>query len=562
MVALDIPLIVDRILLLASHKVYAFTASLYLLKVLPRIDLLDTHRHVLHRLVDLRLVSDTGHLDVLQLLDTPLLSKLRIISTILVGAARSGHIHLLDWLLSVALPHITPAMFQMIADLSATGGHTRVLGWVVAHGTDMRFNFERAYVHATEAGQLHVLDWLKTHTTGHGIADSFPALNRLNTSQPITAAAQIKTLDWWKAEYAERGMPMVPADADFLPKYAWCVAEDKGLLIVDWWRAYCAEVGRAFKWAALNNLMLFHLVVHNAPSLCRWWWDETVQQIGILRSKEILQDILDSICERGRPQFLDWYFDMCVKSAGVIETPRHWRPRVPFTQLDVIQWWETKVETNQVDPDVFSMVNSEYHTELDTILRVPASATIDTSALDWWWARRDRFGLEARITQWTMTRMMMDRDPEVIQWFLDRCTPDSPPPHLNLDMVTKAISLGQFDMFEKLLAKTSFDTTEMETEIKIPLYFRRIASSAVLDYLWNFCALVGVRFEPGYNTKSAITAIKEGDNDAARWWYAMHRVHGTAFPSAEELGRIKYVFDKEMLSWIKSVQGLLLRNQP
>ncbi|KAI9216044.1 hypothetical protein BC828DRAFT_394337 [Blastocladiella britannica] len=550
MSALDISLVLDRILLFASHKACTFAAGLELLQILTRIDLPDTHRYVIRRLVGIHVLSTMGHLDLLQLLPLPLSDTAT--SSIAVGAATAGHVRLLDWTLGAAASPLSTFAYQTIAHLGIVGGHTAVLDWIVEHGTDPRAEFNGAYLRATRACQPRVLDWLKAYTAGYGLVDNFAYLDRHSDSPDVAVAAQIATLDWWKAEYAARDVPMFPMDADFVPKHAWCcAAEDQEMLVVDWWRTYCSETGREFKWAELDSLMLWFLVRHNALSLCKWWWSHTVETIGIEQANEILGDILFTICEYNRVAFLNWYWDLCVSSGGAIEIPRTWRPRTPFTQLSVIQWWEAKVEDGLMESGVFDIVPDSLLTKLDAILNVPTMTAIEVSALDWWWARRDRFGLDPRLSHKVMLRVMVERDPEILHWYLDRCTPESPLPVLTLDMVAKMISLGRVGLIERLLSSKS--PLDVGAVIELPQFQQRIASSVVLDYLWDHSARAGVRFEPCYNSKSAIKAMTAGDLDASRWFYAMHLVHGTGFPSVKELGGVICAPGGEMERWIRSI---------
>ncbi|KAI9220743.1 hypothetical protein BC828DRAFT_405520, partial [Blastocladiella britannica] len=103
MTVLDIATIVDDILLQAGDTEHTLAAGLELMRVLPRFDLPDTHRHVLHRLVDVHDLGSAGHIGELKLLKGPLSD--RDITRIASGAAEAGHARVLDWLLSVRPAH-------------------------------------------------------------------------------------------------------------------------------------------------------------------------------------------------------------------------------------------------------------------------------------------------------------------------------------------------------------------------------------------------------------------------------------------------------------------------
>ncbi|KAI9216240.1 hypothetical protein BC828DRAFT_419035 [Blastocladiella britannica] len=550
----NIPLILDRILLFASHKVYTLTAGLGFLQVLPHTELPDTRRHIVCRLVDVSDLGFIGRLDLLWLLAEPLTAK--IIGHIAHSAAIAGHTHVLEWLL-IGRPMLDPKFLTRtlhnIVYLAAMHGRTHVLDWCAAHGAVIRSGFKDPFNVATQYCRLDSLKWLKAYSVEHGIDYEFRAIHREIGLKFVPGKQRVAVLDWWKAEYTSRPEPMFSATGVGFPSKL-AVYTDDGLLVVDWWRTYCAEMGREFTWPVLSAISLLSLAMTGSLSMCQWWWDETVQQIGIQETKLLLPGVLDIICESGRPDYLDWYWSTCADSGGEIEFPRDWRPQVPFTHLNVIQWWDTKVEAGQVDPDVFDIVLQEPLTKLDMILSRSGGAVIQLQALDWW---MQRFGVEPRLSPATLSRLANSHNLDLMKWYLDRCTPESPLPALTFGTATSMVSTGRLDMVEQIwqLSVTYNRLLTLDQfEIKILQIDQRIASSAVLDYLWDFCTRIGVRFEPGYNSKSTILAMEANDLDSIKWWYAMHRVHSTAFPSAEELGRVDCAPDSVVARWIRSIQ--------
>ncbi|KAI9216133.1 hypothetical protein BC828DRAFT_394162 [Blastocladiella britannica] len=550
----SISLILDRILLFASRTTYSLAAGLELLCVLPRVDLPETHRHVLHRLVNPHDHGHSGHLDVLQLLDTSLLPD-TFIAQAAEGAAAANHTHVLDWLFALrpdpeafwstavcdGLDEWTSPLMNVVR-LAAEHAHMDVLEWCVAHGAHIETisneYTEGPFTTATRHCQICVLDWLKAYAVERGLDYDFPAVNCQDSCQKVTARAQLAMLDWWKADYATRSdVSLFPTNAEFGPEYAWCT--DHGLLVVDWWRASCTEMGREFVWPVLNSNSLWYLVRNDSLSLCQWWWDETVHRIGIQQAKRILRDILDPICEFGRVGFLDWYWDLCLDSGGEIEFPQTWQPRHPFFRLNVIEWWDTKIERGQLDAGVlFNLC------DLDALFQIPVHGKIEVTALDWWWARRDRFRLEPQLSPGVLSRLPNYREHELFLWYLDRCTSDSPLPPMTLDALATMVSMGRVDMVERIWQLSvsrhhaRFVINQGKGEIRTLPFRQRVSSWAVLDYLWDLCARIGVRFEPGYNPKNAIKAVEADELGAARWWYAMHCVHGTVFPNIKELDRV------------------------
>ncbi|KAI9220131.1 hypothetical protein BC828DRAFT_439102 [Blastocladiella britannica] len=558
----NISLILDRILLFASHRAYSLAVGLELLQVVPRVDALDTHRHVVRRLVDLHDLGYGGHLDVVQLLDTPLSEK--DVYRIASGAATAGHVHVLDWML-----HKTPAAVrqfstaQKIGQLAVTHGRANVLDWRAAaldEGTDLRTDLDAMFWTATRHCQLPSLESLKKYAIKRGVNYTFdPAADRVWGSHETTAERLVATLDWWKADYAARSMTMFPADVPFPYDVAW--RAEHGLLLVDWWRNHCAETGRKFKWPAPDAHALHYLVTIDSLSMFQWWWTDAVDKLGVQEAKKSLRGILDPICAGGRTEYLDLYWDLCANSGGEIDFPLNWRPQVPFTRLNVIQWWEAKVEGGQVDPGVFDITSNSSLIKLDLIFDATSgvSREIEIPALDWWWARRDRIGLEPRLSPKMLITMVLRHDPELLQWYLDRCASSSPLPRLSLNVLIAMASRGRVDVVEQLLQllvtyKKPLTFNVLANEVDVGQFHKRIAASAVLDYLWDIFTRIGVRFEPCYNTKSAITSMDEGELGAAKWWYAMHRVHGTVFPSAAEMNNVEHELDSEMGRWILSIQ--------
>ncbi|KAI9221640.1 hypothetical protein BC828DRAFT_404746 [Blastocladiella britannica] len=428
-----------------------------------------------------------------------------------------------------------------------------VLDWCLAHGANIDSHLDNLFLQARDFCMLKSLEWLKQYAVEHGRDYAFPPFNAFDGTIFVSADRRVAMLAWWKADHESRSMPpLFGANDDFPTELASWAAD--GLLVVDWWRRYCVEMDRDFTWTALDETGLQNVVKYGSISLCQWWWDETVQEIGILHSNMFLADILNTICDSPQTEYLDWYWNLCTNTDGEIEIARDWRPRYPFVRLNVIQWWEAKVEAGFMDPSVFDIDQQRRNmfgfvgtltTKLDALINQPRRHNLEIAALDWYWARRDRNGLEPNLSENAVLSMMQRRDPELLQWYLARCTPESPLPALTLDVVAAMVSRGQVDMLEQIFLvletlNKPFDVTTT-TEIEAPVLNRRIASSTVLDYLWEYCTRVNKRFEPCYNTKSAVLAIKAYDLDAAKWWYNMHRVHGMAFPSTKDLAGLNFV---------------------
>ncbi|KAI9221434.1 hypothetical protein BC828DRAFT_380962 [Blastocladiella britannica] len=189
-----IPLILDRILLLASHRAYSLAAGLELLRVLPRIDAPDTHRHVVRRLVNMNDLGYGGHLELVQLLDRPLSEN--DISDIASGAAMAGHAHILDWLFKDHGPKLSSQALQNIEYLAVTHDRIYVLDWHTAHDVDLCSNLDAMFWSATCYCRLLSLGWLKAYATKRVLDYAFnPAGYVIVGPQPLVSG--MCSLDWW-----------------------------------------------------------------------------------------------------------------------------------------------------------------------------------------------------------------------------------------------------------------------------------------------------------------------------------------------------------------------------
>ncbi|KAI9219499.1 hypothetical protein BC828DRAFT_406644 [Blastocladiella britannica] len=95
-----------------------------------------------------------------------------------------------------------------------------------------------------------------------------------------------------------------------------------------------------------------------------------------------------------------------------------------------------------------------------------SGAEIQLPALDWWWARRDRFGLGPQLSLVVLLRLTKSHNLYLLQWYLDRCTPDSPLPALKFDDVALMVSSGRVDMVEQIwqLSVTDADQARYERD--------------------------------------------------------------------------------------------------
>ncbi|KAI9219035.1 hypothetical protein BC828DRAFT_387092 [Blastocladiella britannica] len=309
------------------------------------------------------------------------------------GAAAAGHVHVLDWMLSVArvpghlLDPIDYKIVQNAVRHAAPTAHLR---------------FKGLFDYATRHCQLLSLSWMKDKYVDHGIEYDFVPVERDIGAWPAMGEHRVVMLNWWKAEYASRSKPMFPANQFFPPGLAYCT--DNRLLVIDWLRSYYAETGREFNWCKLDINYLAFMVIEDSLELCQWWWDETVKRIGIEQAKPLLRKALKTMCDYGRLNFLDWCWSIFSDSAANIDDHWSWRPAQPLFRLNVIQWREAKVELGEIGSQVLAIGRCDAWERMDTLLSTSYIEKFEVRAMDWWWARRDVIGLKACVSRDTMSR--------------------------------------------------------------------------------------------------------------------------------------------------------------
>ncbi|KAI9217710.1 hypothetical protein BC828DRAFT_417890 [Blastocladiella britannica] len=546
---MNISLVLDRILLFAMYRAYTLANGLDLLNVSMRADIPTTYRSFVNRLVPRQKLGELGRVDLFQLLEQPYwisafcpksqtmfmpthmsFMATSIVRTVARTAAQRAHIHILQW-----------CKVQDNSELSAS------LGALMAT--------------ASHHGQPRSIEWLRAYAVERGISYDIHSWTA-NWYDSVSSAQHIAVLDWWKADHAARSLVLFPPSLPFpidMAKYS-----DDGLLLVEWWRAYCAETGRTFSWPLLDRSTLSSVAEYGSASLCRWWWGDTVQRIGIDRASERLtEDLLDIMCDRDCSAFLDWYWDLCADPSTSLAFPPNWRPRHPFSRIGVIQWFEAKVASGKVNAAVFEIAppKAPGAPQLDALFAT--TSTIELESLDWYWARRDQYNLDARLSPLTLSKLVGNQRTDQLQWYLDHCTLTSPFPVLPLQSVANLVSLGHANLVEQhwqLLTLASPESPpllpplQQMNGIETIGFLDVVTAPVVLDYMWEYCARAGVSSSIFTEHASVNSSLKNDLTEAAKWWYAMHRVHGTAFPSAEELNLMKVVLSHEMRDWIESLQ--------
>ncbi|KAI9221101.1 hypothetical protein BC828DRAFT_91969 [Blastocladiella britannica] len=552
---MEIPLVVDRILAFAVHKVYSLEKGLAFLSALPNTDTPWTQRHFIRRLVPMDSLGALGRLDLLQSLDCPVSD--RTIELIALGAAGAGHVHLLHWTRDSRPTH---AHFQPISDRSFSNwplqhafvaalrnGHTEILDWCVAvTGTSFRSELYLPFCEATYWGQVRSLAWLKAYATRHGL--TCPPFYQVLSSPKIApiqpAERVVATLDWWVAEHATQppqGPFMICAanmEAGEFPLRLMCNT-DNGLLMIDWWRAYCAGTGQPSALPILATaLPLWLMCASNNLAQFQVWWEDTALQVGRDQAAALLTQSLDDLCEHGNIHFLDWFWDLACNSATTkVMFSRAWRPMRPFGHLNVIRWWEAKVASGEVDADVLDIISGSFNgSKLDTLMEKPIATSVDVDAVEWWWARRGQYDLEPSLSPLTFSNLLRYRDFDLLQWYIEQCTADSPLPSVTLCDLASIVAQDRLGMME-LPDRPSFpivtaggrSVARFQEEGSLPVL-------TVFDGVWS---QVTARDAFNISVGKVLSALNDGCLDVARWYYAMHRVHGTVFPSALELKSVK-----------------------
>ncbi|KAI9216979.1 hypothetical protein BC828DRAFT_392290 [Blastocladiella britannica] len=373
----NIPIILNRILLFAAHTSDSLTEGVALLQVLPRSSTPDTHRHVICRLANVYSIGFGGHLDVLRLLDDLLSGP--DLKNIAKGAVVAGRVNVLDWLLT-SNPEIattSDSYFHLSTVVHFAVMHSRieVLDWYAAHGLIRSSDVSKLITIATIFCRVPTLDWLRAYAIKNGFDYSRSPAYRTGGIRDELATARVAMLDWWKADFAARSdEPMFPLNEAFPTDLA--SRTDDGLLVVEWWRTYCAESGRNFSWPVLDYINVAIVVRHSSLSFFQWWWDVSVRQVGIQRATLPLFDFLNSACQHGKIEFIEWYWNLCAEPANEIEFPRDWRPRDHFTDPNVIQWWKAKIERGHADPAVFEVLSKTSLLEMVLAARDAGAANL------------------------------------------------------------------------------------------------------------------------------------------------------------------------------------------
>ncbi|KAI9218407.1 hypothetical protein BC828DRAFT_407613 [Blastocladiella britannica] len=271
---MELPTIVDEMLLWVTHD----TRTLAHARGRPRIDASPAENRVVLRLLK-HLLSDQE------------------INCIAHGAATAGHLYLLSWLISVRPqllhPHpndhfldgaLNRAIYAAIVD-----GQPGVLDLCcVVHGRDVRAGFRDPFHLATEHAQP-----FQQHQGTEG--------NGADRQSELVDGRLCLTLPW---------TPYFLPTRTFLPQIAWCT--DDSMLVVDWWRNYCTEMGRHFTWPSLDELILRYLVSNNTLSLCLWWWGETARRSRFDLGPHLTSQHITSHKLLYRdPEILAWFLDRC-----------------------------------------------------------------------------------------------------------------------------------------------------------------------------------------------------------------------------------------------------------
>ncbi|KAI9220582.1 hypothetical protein BC828DRAFT_383154 [Blastocladiella britannica] len=335
-------------------------------------------------------------------------------SSLVAAAASAGHLPVVQWAYAVRpsladfqLSQPSNSLFvgiqpsqtlYRLCNGAMRGAHLPVLDWCVGLGLDLSNEIlisDFLYT-ATCDRQVPVLEWIAVHARKHGIRYAFeaPAYYRNDPNQ--STARHLAMLDWWQAQHAAQGLPPIfQSNWNFPCKLVW--QTDDGLLLIDWWRRYCSDIGWPFQWPVLDINSARSLVDYNRLAVCQWWWAYTVEKVGGDSTAATKSLSMSLMCEYGRTAFLDWFWDLCADSSNALEFPRTMRFRSPFFQVRVIQWWEAKVASGLFDTSVFDFTPIEGTTLFDSLLGSIRHYKAELAALDWWWARRTSWPGPAKI---------------------------------------------------------------------------------------------------------------------------------------------------------------------
>ncbi|KAI9216035.1 hypothetical protein BC828DRAFT_394350 [Blastocladiella britannica] len=527
-------LVLDRILAFAAHRVYSLADALVLGDVM--VGAVETRRWLIQRLV-----QPHTNLDLIsvyrRLTD-------RAIARTCLAASAAGHVRALERT-SHTILGIEYIFYAAIAPAQIS-----VMDWCFVHlkqlkEDDLDDTLASAAREATRCCHVAVLQWIKDHFYGR-LQSAMAEINQYSFSplpRHLSADRMLATFDWWSAELAWSHKRPIFRSAEEAPvELACCVAN--GAAVVDWWRRYCYDHGYVFQWpAVVTKDYLWYLIKYDRLDSCRQMWAAAAMNVATAAAAEML----DLMCECGRTDFLDWVWE----DDRLRDAITAWRPRRPFSRLDVIEWFGTRA----VDAAAFEIVlKDECSSRLESLFRIEMA---EVEALDWWWARRDRFGLAADLSPQCLSVLSKPSTLHLLQWYLDRCSPVQHLPVWTLTDLAAVAACGRIDIAEQVWGMSSecghqlllahddsfFDSQEFDEHLPV---------ATLMDYLWEFYRRAGVPFPLITTTSVAIRhALQFGDLDAVRWWYAMHRVHGTGFLSAEELRAVECAPGSQLARWIQ-----------
>ncbi|KAI9216775.1 hypothetical protein BC828DRAFT_409120 [Blastocladiella britannica] len=508
--------------------------GLQLLRVLPQSETPDAHRAVLCRLAPPRLLAKIGRVDLIR--EVPSEMDAMVIASV---AGAVGRVHVLEWLRATrAAVLLTHKILKGIFNAAIVHAHIEVMEFCVANGLDVQAVLVGSMLTATQHCQPEALQRLRAYAQARDVHFGSPLTKSLRLAPNLPAERLIATLEWWKAEYASRPGSDFCAKPD-VPFELACRVTD-GRPVIDWWRKTRTD---PIAIPALNEASLWTMFMAGNLPLCQWWWstDEKLESDQVEKQK-LMVELLDDMCDDGQVQFLDWFWDLTQDPRSGVTLPASWRPHTPFRRLDVIHWWADKAARGQVDPAVISLASPRTDaTPMEILFREDlfscSEEPIELVAIEWWWDRREQFNLKPDIPQRALAQWIDGEMDDQLMWYLSRCTSDSPLPAPGLTQLAAIVGRGRADLMELILQlHLRFGKTlTFESKLDPRRRYNKVAVSVALDAVWDFCVRLGARFEPGYTSESALLAVDLGQLEAARWWYAMHRVHGFAFPSAAEL---------------------------
>ncbi|KAI9220167.1 hypothetical protein BC828DRAFT_384197 [Blastocladiella britannica] len=565
----DIDLLVDWTLVLATRYTYTLAQALPLLNVLhPTHSTPRTQSAILRRHLRVRDLGFLGRTDLVDTLSEPTLAQLA------AGAARAGRTAVLDWIRSkrpncralcvgetvIRAPRSGIPNDTVLA-LAVEHGQVSVLDWIESHNPGaLVAHFDVMQWNATVHAQPRVLQWLKAYSDRHHYdlelsIDLPKAMTHMN--RPASAATVIAALDFWK--HAATAHPLVRQGHPIVPpiETLWRTTSDgTGGQVIAWWVRYLAEPDKPPPHPWPQQHTVAHLVIEAMardgadPRDCLWWFRHGQQPTTRPPSVTVSRQLMTYVSRFSRADLLDGWWRSMV-DPWAYPSPSSWSGAAAVSSVPVLEWWWAKLVDFEgvVDVSVFIGLNHKKRfVALDHIVKSEKATNVSLAGLQWWYAHRAELGIDVTLGYEVLSMLLQAHRNDVLAWYGFLADNVSMMPVQNLPIcqpsdLVAAVLAGKFAFLgwhwqysaDRGLPCTSI--TVLITAVGGSSDTSVVPEPVALDYLWDkhVAATGDTPLSDGESVRAVLVAWSRGQLDVVRWWLAMHAVHGTAVPTANQL---------------------------